>query len=705
MSTIKDFSGGLNIRPHPQLIAPNNSTEYINCENEEGILKPTLGPLVSTIASNKRWVHFRECDTVISSDEEAYWAELDGYMYESTDDGIVKIDCEGNRVDLGIEGPEDAPTLSDGGVGELCGVYKYVYTYYNADEGIESKPTPLSGEYNIEEVDTTPPPDPVDPQLDEKQEFVLLGDHFDTIRNTHTGDADAQVEGFKCALDHAYDFTIPEFITYVDEQYAFYNDGALNNTDKAAQMTWLYYGTPAAHDVKRSYYNMCLRVQANLDSLDSSNAQADNIWAILNGEPIGVEEYGPEYHQLVLDMIVIRDSPPPTGYPSPTADWYIVNYNCILFGMDLIEAEEVEIIDPTCGGAILVSGIVASPDPQVTNIRLYRIGGVLTQYNLVAELPNTNQTYLDTASDDTIAGNHVLDSFTNGTPPDNPLYLTESNAMLFVASGTKLYFSDVAKPYAWPETNFLEFSVEITGMGVVQNGLMVFTRFRTYIVTGTNPATLARFLTSDSQGCVNHDTIAFGDNLLVWLSTDGVCTSAGGAVEVVTQTLLGRFSPETSLNGWVWDKMYFLGYEDKTLILDSRYGYAIRELDYNGWYSSFHDELYRQNNGFLEQMFVGAIQTMKYKSPIYTEGRLSEYKMFKDIYVTFQDYISMKVIIHGHKAPYQHVVFDEILDIEEMQRDIKTDGTIMGYGISFEIEGTGQVHEIDFRASGRENGK
>jgi len=102
MSNIKDFSGGLNTRPHPQLINPNQSTRYLNCDNERGILKPTKSFTESEIEAKKRWIYFNYCDRVISADYEAYWAELGKYMYEAVPEtGITKEDCEGNKTKLG----------------------------------------------------------------------------------------------------------------------------------------------------------------------------------------------------------------------------------------------------------------------------------------------------------------------------------------------------------------------------------------------------------------------------------------------------------------------------------------------------------------------------------------------------------------------------------------------------------------------------
>jgi hypothetical protein len=74
--------------------------------------------------------------------------------------------------------------------------------------------------------------------------------------------------------------------------------------------------------------------------------------------------------------------------------------------------------------------VIASTDPQVDAIRLYRLGGVLPSMTLVTTLTNTTQTYIDNIIAEDVDG-HVLDSFSFGQAPSGLRYLTENNAMLF----------------------------------------------------------------------------------------------------------------------------------------------------------------------------------------------------------------------------------------------------------------------------------
>ena len=121
--------------------------------------------------------------------------------------------------------------------------------------------------------------------------------------------------------------------------------------------------------------------------------------------------------------------------------------------------------------------VEASADPQVTNIRLYRLGGALSSMTLVTTLTNTNQTYTDIVADVDIAGNVVLDAYNNQPAPTGLTHLIEANAMLFGSIGAKLYYSEIAEPNYWSTFNFIDVDSDITGIGAVSNGLLVFTKF------------------------------------------------------------------------------------------------------------------------------------------------------------------------------------------------------------------------------------
>lgn len=222
----------------------------------------------------------------------------------------------------------------------------------------------------------------------------------------------------------------------------------------------------------------------------------------------------------------------------------------------------------------------ASTDPQVTNIRFYRIGGDLTVMSLVATIANTTAAigdvanyFVDNIPNDDIPGD-ILTSEHAGQAPAGLQYLTKSNAMLFGAVSDKLYFSEVAFVNNWSPYYFIDYDEPITGLGATQNGLLVFTEYSTYLVTGTTPETLSSYLLSSNQGCIKHKSIKFLANTLMWLSHDGLCASTGTDIQVITRPKLGKVVLVNPKSAAVYDDVYYLAYEDYILCADFRFGLA-----------------------------------------------------------------------------------------------------------------------------------
>lgn len=352
-----------------------------------------------------------------------------------------------------------------------------------------------------------------------------------------------------------------------------------------------------------------------------------------------------------------------------------------------------------------VTGITLSADPAVDAIRLYRIGGGLTSYTLVDTLSNATQAYIDYNATLDIAGNWVLDSINNDLPIAGLQYITEAYAMLFASKGTRLYYSEIAKPYAWPAFNYIDFDTEITGIGAVSNGLLVFTKYKTYIVTGNSPASFSKYLLNGEQGCVAHSTIQFADNTLVWVSTDGICASSGGKVELLSMPLIGKLTYLEIYNAAILDNVYYLSLRTATghrlLALDFRYNKIIRYID-NGnsgtYIVSTRDNLYQFYNSNIQRLLDGSDLTIDYKSPILTEGKYSNYKTYKDFYIKYNGTFTLKIYIDNTLVLTKALSGDAVYNAKSL-------GLSKGYGLEFVITGTGEISEIDYEVVGRQNGK
>jgi len=342
--------------------------------------------------------------------------------------------------------------------------------------------------------------------------------------------------------------------------------------------------------------------------------------------------------------------------------------------------------------SIKVSDIVLSDDPQTTHIRLYRIGGTLNQYSLVAELDNVSQHYVDSVTDWGIAGSWVLDSFHNYKPLGKLENLTLTYSMLFGSVGDKLYYSMKTKLEYWDKTHFIDFDSEITGIGATQNGILVFTKFSTYVITGNDHTTFSKFLLSDEQGCINHHTIAYVDNTLIWVSTDGVCSSNGGNITLVTKEKLRDFDLVTT-NAVVYDNAYYLTTDSSMLVIDFSLGTNIRTINYQGYIERFNDELYIAENNKLYKMFSGEKLRFTFRSGLLTFDGLSVYKNFKNVFIAYSGDIKLKVYLYLSKG--RTLILDKQLDKSKRFEELKVNSNLSGYAIQYLVSGIGSVKEID----------
>ena len=351
---------------------------------------------------------------------------------------------------------------------------------------------------------------------------------------------------------------------------------------------------------------------------------------------------------------------------------------------------------------ITLSGL---PDPQADAIRIYRLGGNLTSYTLVTQIPaSSSVVYVDNSSDISIAGNPILDSTDAQVPLAGMKYMSIAYAMLFGAIGDKLYYSNIGQPDRWPATNFIDFDDTITGIGQISNGILVFTRNKTYIVTGTSPDTFSKFILSEAQGCINHYTIQSVDNYLLWWSTDGLCRSNGGLIEVVTRDKLGRVRNDGVIKAVVLDNVYYMLFDNYTIgMFDFRYNIAIRMLDVSShtefdWIEVVDDEIYTHSGTNIYRLIPdagGDPLTYTYESPIFTEGEYTNLKRYKDFYIRYNGPITLKLYVDGVLKNTKSLTGDDCYNLKALDNSI-------GYGISFSITGTGEVQEISWTAQGRQ---
>lgn len=344
--------------------------------------------------------------------------------------------------------------------------------------------------------------------------------------------------------------------------------------------------------------------------------------------------------------------------------------------------------------------IKASNDPQVTSIKLYRLGGGVTQFSLVKEFLNVDIEFTDSITNIDLDG-AVLNSYNNLPAPDGLQYLTLYNTMLFGSIEDKLYYTDVATPFVWSGFNFIDFDDIITGLGGTPNGLLVFTKHSTYIVTGTSPDTFSKYLLSAGVGCVLHKSIQSLNNTLIWLSEDSICVSNGGEIQSISRDKLNALDIKTPRCSAVLNDTYYVSHQNGTLIADFRFGLIFRESDSVFYGLNVNDNILYgvdSNDRFVELYKGDKPSKIHYKSPKFSDGSISTVKTYKDIYFHSSGDLNVKVFI------------DDILvgdkDLENGFSELKVTSTnTRGYSIQFEVSGTGTLNEIEYQVEGRQNGR
>lgn len=340
------------------------------------------------------------------------------------------------------------------------------------------------------------------------------------------------------------------------------------------------------------------------------------------------------------------------------------------------------------GGYITLNDLSVSTDVQVTNRRLYRVGGTLAQFALVAELNNSTSTFIDNIKDTGIIGT-LLSSENSYPAPVGLSFLRQAYAMLFGAVGSVLRFTPIGNPNSWPESYFLQFAEPITGIVPVANGILVFSTYRTYIVVGTGPDSLAQYTLSGDQGCIDYYSVQQVGTEAVWASTDGICASSGNRPTVITKERLGKIilSP---LDSVVYDEAYYLletdgrilCYDNGTIV---RYKFDVMSLELA------NDRVYGWRAGVRQELFTGSDKAyFKFKSARFTEGQVTDNKTYKNIFLYCKGHVIINILINDVLVQTKELNSEDSFQLsvpQELQR---------GFFIQFELEGTGEVLELNY---------
>ena len=350
-----------------------------------------------------------------------------------------------------------------------------------------------------------------------------------------------------------------------------------------------------------------------------------------------------------------------------------------------------------------VTGFTVPTDPSVDAIKLYRMGGTLTDFFHVVDLAINSTEYNDSKTDTEVLNEEgLLSTYSNIKPPSTLRFITEYNNSLFACLDTQLWFSEPGIVDTWKSTNWIQFPEHITGLGATANGLLVFSRNKTWIIVGEDANSYSKYLLSNDQGCVTHNTIQFTDNVLLWYSLDGICSSNGGAVDVISFPALGKLVIEP-VASCVSEKQYYLFHNDGTIVVDFRESMRFYTLDLKvkgASYISEFDAMYVliPSSIGIHKYNDGEDLSFKYRTGKLTEGELTNYKTYKVIYVYSKGSNTITISLDDV------VVINEVALIDGLNEILLPQYQTKGYGIELEFSGTGTIYEVEYKVEGRQNG-
>lgn len=236
--------------------------------------------------------------------------------------------------------------------------------------------------------------------------------------------------------------------------------------------------------------------------------------------------------------------------------------------------------------------VVASPDSQVTGINLYRTsdGGAQDPsiMRLLAQLPNTNATFIDSTQDVNL-GLQTGPAFLANTPPTPCLGFVWSNGRIYGSFNNQTFYSGAEEisngiqEEAWPsglDGNFYAWPSEIGGMGVTANGVDIGLSEQFWQVSGDTLDTFRKGLLLDKAGVRSPTCINSVGNSVQWVDTaKQVWSSSLGEFGEPIRSDLNNLDPNQTFIGYHKSKLYNWIY-----LLDALGGLLyIFDLDLNQW--------------------------------------------------------------------------------------------------------------------------
>ena len=215
------------------------------------------------------------------------------------------------------------------------------------------------------------------------------------------------------------------------------------------------------------------------------------------------------------------------------------------------------------GATVTVSGFSAAPTTNynITHRRIYRtiVGANSVTFAFVAEIPVATTSYVDSKLV-TELGETIQTLYYEPPPSDLVGLVSMANGMVAGFRSNEVWFAEPFLPHAWPSQYMVTVDSEIVGLGVYDTSLVVLTKNRPYILTGTNPESMSQVKLPLNQPCISKRSISSDQFGVLYASPNGLVSIGTGQQDIVTTPLYTRddwqqLNPASML-GTIWNNLY-----------------------------------------------------------------------------------------------------------------------------------------------------
>ena len=294
------------------------------------------------------------------------------------------------------------------------------------------------------------------------------------------------------------------------------------------------------------------------------------------------------------------------------------------------EVTSADIVDAENGATVtLTLPAATSGNYSIAKRRIYRtdINGV---FRFVKDVTGTSAGTTTEAVTDDLLGEEIESSDNLAPPddttsdhPDGPMLgiTTMPNGITAGFSGNTLLFSESFLPHSYPLANQLTTQEDIVAIASIASGLLVTTKGKPLMASGTDPSAMAMVEIDANFPCVNKRSLVDMGEYAIYSSPDGLVLASNSGIQLITEQILTRDQWQTeyypsNVEAYEYEGKYIAFTYDgsnnstkKGFIFDPRGGKnAFVNLDFYataGFNDRENDELYLVIDGTLKKFARG----------------------------------------------------------------------------------------------------